>query len=67
MGKGGGGAAGEDPQEKKRRQQLREELNRQALSRQLSGLSSARTILSALSQTSPTGNVNLMMAPTRNL
>lgn len=67
MGGGGGGGAEVDPNRKKRLAELREELNRQALARQLSGLGSARTILSAISQTSPTSNALLAVNPTRTL
>ena len=64
---GGGGGGGADPEKKERLKKIRDELNRQALARQLSGLSSARTILSAISQTSPTSNVQLQANPARAL
>ena len=57
-----------DPEiERKRLKKEREELNRLALSHQLSGLKSARTILSAISQTSPTAGAALSVNPVRAL
>lgn len=58
----------EDPEiEKKRLKKEREEFNRQALAHQLSGLKTARTILSAISQTSPTAGAALSINPARAL
>ncbi len=64
---GGGGGSSEDPDRLKKLKFLRDELNRQGLARQQSGLSQARTILSAISQTSPTSNANLLVNPAKTL